>query len=139
MARAGARENREREGYGRREKKGREAGSLRWAGSGIEIQKGKLSLFVTAYHPVKETNPTTNPPPLLQPTTKKSGVPGLQTSFFFPSFVYFLLCYFFPFAPPFFKYKLQSGYYQLKVTFKYLFKNLRKIPDASFLHFSENF
>ena len=24
------------------------------AGSGIEIQKGKLSLFVTAYHPVKE-------------------------------------------------------------------------------------
>ena len=29
------------------------------AGSGREIQKGKLSLFVTAYHPVKETNPTT--------------------------------------------------------------------------------
>ena len=28
-------------------------------GSGREIQKGKLSLFVTAYHPVKETNPTT--------------------------------------------------------------------------------
>ena len=23
------------------------------------LQKGKLSLFVTAYHPVKETNPTT--------------------------------------------------------------------------------
>ena len=28
------------------------------AGSGREIQKGKVSLFVTAYHPVKETNPT---------------------------------------------------------------------------------
>ena len=28
-------------------------------GSGREIQKGKLSLFVTGYHPVKETNPTT--------------------------------------------------------------------------------
>ena len=27
------------------------------AGSGEEIQKGKLSLFVIAYHPVKETNP----------------------------------------------------------------------------------
>ena len=26
---------------------------------GREGQKGKLSLFVTAYHPVKETNPTT--------------------------------------------------------------------------------
>ena len=30
------------------------------AGSGEEIQKGKLSLFVTAYHPVKETNPKTS-------------------------------------------------------------------------------
>ena len=29
------------------------------AESGREIQKGKLSLFVTAHHPVKETNPTT--------------------------------------------------------------------------------
>ena len=28
-------------------------------GSGGEIQKGKLSLFITGYHPVKETNPTT--------------------------------------------------------------------------------
>ena len=27
------------------------------AGSGEEIQKDKLSLFVIAYHPVKETNP----------------------------------------------------------------------------------
>ena len=44
---AGARKG--REGYGRREKKGWEAGSLRWTGSGIEIQKGKLSLFVTAF------------------------------------------------------------------------------------------
>ena len=29
------------------------------AGGGKENQKGKLSLFVTAYHPVKETNQTT--------------------------------------------------------------------------------
>ena len=29
------------------------------AGSGGEIPKGKLSLIVTAHHPVKETNPTT--------------------------------------------------------------------------------
>ena len=28
------------------------------AGSGREIPKGKLSLIVTAHHPVKETNPT---------------------------------------------------------------------------------
>ena len=63
VAGAGVRENRERKGYGRREKKGQEAASLRWAGSRIEIQRGKLSLFVTAYHPVKETNPTTAPPP----------------------------------------------------------------------------
>ena len=36
----------------------RETGEER-AGSGREIPKGKLSLIVTAYHPVKETNPTT--------------------------------------------------------------------------------
>ena len=29
------------------------------AGSGRVMPKGKLSLIVTAYHPVKETNPTT--------------------------------------------------------------------------------
>ena len=29
------------------------------AGSGREIPKGKLSLIVTAHHPVKKTNPTT--------------------------------------------------------------------------------
>ena len=29
------------------------------AGRGREIQKGKLSLIVTAYHPVKETKPKT--------------------------------------------------------------------------------
>ena len=28
-------------------------------GSRREFQKGKLLLFVTAYHPVKETDPTT--------------------------------------------------------------------------------
>ena len=56
---AGARENRGREGYGRREKKGREAGSLTRTGRGKEIQKGKRSLFITAYHPVKNTSPAT--------------------------------------------------------------------------------
>ena len=35
----------------------RETGEER-AGSGREIPKGKLSLIVTAHHPVKETNPT---------------------------------------------------------------------------------
>ena len=45
---AGARENRRREGYGRREKKGREAGSLRWREAGEKFKKA-----------VKETNPTT--------------------------------------------------------------------------------
>ena len=34
-------------------------GISKMAGSGREIQKGKLSLFVTAYHPVQKTNPTT--------------------------------------------------------------------------------
>ena len=29
------------------------------AGRGKEIQKGKRSLFITAYHPVKNTNPAT--------------------------------------------------------------------------------
>ena len=36
----------------------RETGEER-AGRGREIPKGKLSLIVTARHPVKETNPTT--------------------------------------------------------------------------------
>ena len=36
-----------------------ERGISKMVGSGREIQKGKLSLFVTAYHPVQETNPTT--------------------------------------------------------------------------------
>ena len=89
VAGAGARENREREGYGRREKKGWEAGSLRWTGSGIEIQKGKLSLFVTAYHPVKETNPTTTPPPPPQQRNQDSArIANLifLSFFFFRSF-----------------------------------------------------
>ena len=45
--------------------RGRETGEERagsgismMAGSGREIPKGKLSLIVTAHHPVKETNPT---------------------------------------------------------------------------------
>ena len=48
---AGAQENGGREGYGRREKKRQEAGE--------KLKKRKLSSFVTAYHPVKETTPTT--------------------------------------------------------------------------------
>ena len=45
---AGGRENRGREGYGRREEKGREVGSLRWREAGEKFKKA-----------VKETNPTT--------------------------------------------------------------------------------
>ena len=51
---AGARENRGREGYGRREKKGLGGGISKMAGSGREIQKGKLLLFVTAYFQSKK-------------------------------------------------------------------------------------
>ena len=47
-------ESPEEEGGGVREKKGREAGSLRVAERGREIQKGKLSLFVTAYFQSKK-------------------------------------------------------------------------------------
>ena len=36
---AGARENRGREGYGRREKKGWEAGCLRWREAGEKLKK----------------------------------------------------------------------------------------------------
>ena len=35
------------------------SGISKMSGGWREIQKGKLLLFVTAYHPVKETNPTT--------------------------------------------------------------------------------
>ena len=60
---AGAQENRGRawSGDGRRET-GEErvrSGISTRAGSGREIQKGKNSLFITAYHPVKNTNPAT--------------------------------------------------------------------------------
>ena len=111
VAGAGARENREREGYGRREKKGREAGSLRWVGSRIEIPKGKLSLFVLIIQSKKRTQQQHPPPPPHHYEIRT--VPGLQTSFLFLSFVgslavsvFFVVLFFFPFAPPFFKYKL---------------------------------
>ena len=39
---AGAGENRGREGYGRREKKGREVGSLRWRGGGEKFKKASF-------------------------------------------------------------------------------------------------
>ena len=53
---AGARENRGGRDKGRREKKGRQAGSPREK----EIQKnGKRSLFITGYDPAKNTNPVT--------------------------------------------------------------------------------
>ena len=84
MAGEGTRENREREGYGRREKKGREAGSLRWAGSRIEIQKGKLSLFVLIIQSKKRT---LQQPPSPPRQYEIRTVPGLQTSFLFLSFV----------------------------------------------------
>ena len=47
-----------REGYGRREKKGREAGSLRWREAG---ENSKRQAFAICYCllPVKETNPRT--------------------------------------------------------------------------------
>ena len=52
-----------RTGGGRGTGDGRRKGGKRdlsmMAGSGREIPKGKLSLIVTAHHPVKETNPTT--------------------------------------------------------------------------------
>ena len=51
-----------RTGGGRVRETGEEragSGISTMAVSGREIQKGKLSLFVNAYHPVKETNPTT--------------------------------------------------------------------------------
>ena len=53
--------------------------------------------------------------------------------------LYFLLCYFFPFASPFFKYNLHV--FLSRVRFKVSFKKklLGKIPDASFLHSSEKF
>ena len=35
------------------------SGISKMSGGWREMQKGKLSLFVTAYHPIKETNPTT--------------------------------------------------------------------------------
>ena len=44
---AGARKG--REGYGKREKKWRETGSLRWGEAGVEIQKVSFRYFVTAY------------------------------------------------------------------------------------------
>ena len=42
----GARENRRREGYGRREKKGREAGSLRWREAGEKFKKASFCFLL---------------------------------------------------------------------------------------------
>ena len=47
----GVRENRGREVCGRWEKKGREAGE--------KFTKASVRYFITAYHPVKNTNPAT--------------------------------------------------------------------------------
>ena len=48
-----------REGHGRREKKGREAVENFVICYYCFVICYKLSLFVTAYHPIKETNPIT--------------------------------------------------------------------------------
>ena len=132
MAGEGTRENREREGYGRREKKGREAGSLRWAGSRIEIQKGKLSLFVLIIQSKKRTQQQPPPLPPPHPPNMKSGqCQDCKPHFYFFRLLvrwlllYFLLCYFFPFASPFFKYNLHVflSIVRFKVFFK---KTIRK-------------
>ena len=91
VAGAGTRENREREGYGRRERKGREAGSLRWVGSRIEIQKGKLSLFVTAVSSSQRNEPNNNrrsPAPALPPPCPQMNQDSARiANFIFLSFV----------------------------------------------------
>ena len=46
---AGARENRGREGYGRREKKGWEAGSLRWREAGEKLKKSSFFFLLMIY------------------------------------------------------------------------------------------
>ena len=97
----------------------RETGEER-AGSGISTMGGKQErnskrqAFVVCYclSSSQRNEPNNNPPPPSPP--KKSGQCqlGLQTSFFFSRMfvrwllVHFLLCYSFPFATPFFKYKL---------------------------------
>ena len=109
VAGAGARENREREGYGRREKKGREAGSLRWAGSRIEIQKGKLSLFVTAVSSSQWKEPNNNrrsprPPPPPQINQDSARIANFIFISFFRSFavsVFFVVLFFFHLPLPF--------------------------------------
>ena len=84
MAGEGTRENREREGYGRREKKGREAGSLGWAGSRIEFKKASFRCLCLSSSQRNEPNNNPLPPP---PQYEIRTVPGLQTSFLFLSFV----------------------------------------------------
>ena len=119
----------------------RETGEER-ARSGISTMGGKQdgnskrqAFVVCAYHPVKETNPTTTPPgapPL--PTMKSGQCQDCKPHFYFFRslvrwlLVYFLLCFFFCFCP--------SLCYQLKVSFK---NTIRKNADASFLHLSEKF
>ena len=90
----------------------RETGEER-AGSGISTMGGKQdrnlkrqAFVVCAYHPVKETNPTTTPLPLPSPPTKKSGqCQDCKPHFYFFRslvrwlLVYFLLCYFFFLLP----------------------------------------
>ena len=112
----------------------RETGEER-AGSGISTMGGKQdrnskrqAFVVCAYHPVKETNPTTTPPP---PQYEIRTVPGCKPHFYFFRLLvrwlllYFLLCYFFPFASPFFKYNLHVflSIVRFKVFFK---KTIRK-------------
>ena len=128
----------------------RETGEER-AGSGISrmggkqdrIQKGKLSLFVLIIQSKKRTQQQPPPPP--PPNMKSGQCQDCKPHFYFFRLLvrwlllYFLLCYFFPFASPFFKYNLHV--FLSRVRFKVSFKKklLGKIPDASFLHSTEKF
>ena len=116
VAGAGTRENREREGYGRRETGEERAGSGISAMGGKQDRNSKRQAFVVCYcRIIQSKKRTQQQPPLPRPRAPPPPphkwirtVPGLQTSFFFLSFVrwllvYFLFCYFFSFCPSLFK------------------------------------
>ena len=123
VAGAGARENREREGYGKREKKGREAVSLRWAGSRIEIKKGKLSLFVISSSKRNEPNNNPPPPPNPQRNQDSARIANLTFLSFFLSFVrslavsvFFIVLFFFLLPFPFLSTNCISLYSQFIIS-----------------------
>ena len=100
----------------------RETGEER-SGSGISTMGGKRDrnskrqAFVVCYclsssqRNEPNNKPAPPPPPTHNKEIRSARIANLIFLSFFLSFVrwllvYFLLCYFFPFAPPFFKYKL---------------------------------